>query len=58
MNDAYQEHEMSNGIYVIEQRLGCWMVWAPNHDQPFFIDHSYDLVKLMMTQHFKGVIAE
>lgn len=49
--DSYQEHEMPNGVYVIEKRMGHWMVWAPNDDQPLYIDHSYEMTKLMMKLH-------
>lgn len=34
---TYQEYESDNGIYVIEKRLGLWMLWKPNNDSPAFI---------------------
>ena len=52
-SENYQEHEMPNGVYVIEKRVGHWMVWAPDDDQALYIDYSYDLVKLMMKTHSK-----
>ena len=55
-NETYQEHQMPNGIYVIEKRVGAWMVWTPDDDQALFADHNYELVKLVMETHSKEVI--
>ena len=50
-SETYQEHEMPNGVYVIENRIGHWMVWAPDDDQPLYVNHNYEMVKLMMKAH-------
>ena len=52
-SENYQEHDMPNGVYIIEKRMGHWMLWAPDDGQTLYVDYSYDLVKLMMETHSK-----
>jgi hypothetical protein len=52
----YQEHEMPNGTYIVEKRMGHWMAWPPNDDQAFIVDYSYDMVMLYLRAHSKASI--
>lgn len=49
--DNYQEHQMPNGVYVMEKRIGHWIVWAPNDVHPLYVDRSYEMAKLLMNVH-------
>jgi hypothetical protein len=42
------EIETPLGTYVMENRIGAWMAWGPDSCDPFYIDYSRDLVKLIM----------
>jgi hypothetical protein len=44
----FVEIESNHGTYIMENRLGIWMAWAPDEDQPFYMDYSHDLVKLIV----------
>jgi hypothetical protein len=41
------------GTYVMENRIGVWMAWDPDNCDPFYMDHSKDLVKLIMETRIK-----
>lgn len=49
----YQEIEMPNGTYIVEKRVGHWMAWAPDSNDPIIVDHSYDMVMLVLNVHSK-----
>lgn len=49
----YQEIEMPNGTYVVENRVGSWMAWAPDEEQPFIAHPQYEMVMTFVRQDSK-----
>jgi len=54
MNQSkYQEIEMSNGTYVVENRMGSWMAWRPEEDQAFVFHETYEMIMMLIRQDSK-----
>jgi hypothetical protein len=53
VNECYYEIETRFGTYTIEKRIGVWMAWKPDEDQPFLMHENYNLLKHLVDRHIE-----